>query len=93
MVYGTVRHVDRLHPKPVRSLVLIKPGSYHLNESPILPFGHPILLWSVGGRKLMLDAFFIKIVFYLSIFELAPITSNFLDFSIKFILRSIQEIL
>jgi hypothetical protein len=42
----------------------------------------------------MLDAFFIKIVFYLSIFELGVIiTSNLLDFSIKFILRSLLEFL
>jgi hypothetical protein len=42
----------------------------------------------------MLDDFFIKIVFYLSVLELGVIvTSNPLDFSIKFILRSFQEFL
>jgi hypothetical protein len=42
----------------------------------------------------MLDAFFIKIVFYLSVLELgAIIASNPLDFSIKFILCSLQEFL
>jgi hypothetical protein len=42
----------------------------------------------------MLDNFFITVVFYLSILELgAIITSTLLDFSIKFILRSLQEFL
>jgi hypothetical protein len=42
----------------------------------------------------MLDAFFIKIVFYMSVLELgAIITSNPINFSIKFILYSLQEFL
>jgi hypothetical protein len=86
--------IDRLRSKPVGSLVLIKYGSCHLYKSSILSFGHPVLLWSVGGQKLMLDAFFIKIVFYLSVFKLgAIIASNPLDFSIKFILFSLQDFL
>jgi hypothetical protein len=94
MVCGMTSHIDRLCPKPVGSLVLIKHGSCHLNECPILPFGHPILLWIIGGQKLMLDAFFIKIVFYLSILELGTIiTSNLFEFGIKLILRSLQEFL
>jgi hypothetical protein len=40
----------------------------------------------------MLDAFFIKIVFYLSVLELgAIVTSNLLYSSIKLILCSLQE--
>jgi hypothetical protein len=58
-IYGMARHIDRLRLKLVESLVLIKHGSCHLYKSLILSFGHSILLWSVGGRKLMLDAFFI----------------------------------
>jgi hypothetical protein len=93
-VCGMTQRIDRLHLKLVGSLVFIKHGSYHLYESPILPFGHPILLWSVGGQKLMLDAFFIQVVFYLSILELnAIITSNLLDFNIRFILYPLQEFL
>jgi hypothetical protein len=88
------RHVDRLCPKPIRGLVLIKHGSYHLYESSILPFAHLILLRSVWGKKLILDTFFIKIIFHLSVLELgAIVTSNSLDFSIKFILCSLQEFL
>jgi hypothetical protein len=36
------RRVDRLHPKSVGSLILIKHGSYHHYESSVLPFDHPI---------------------------------------------------
>jgi hypothetical protein len=51
MVCGMTRRIDRLHPKPGISLILIKHGSCHLYNSPILYFGHPILLWSIGGVK------------------------------------------
>jgi hypothetical protein len=85
-------HINRLQPKPVESHVLMKHGSYHLYESHILPFNYPILLWSAGGQKLMLDTFFIEIIFYLSVLELSFIvTSNRLESSIKFILCSLQE--
>jgi hypothetical protein len=40
----------------------------------------------------MLDVFFIKIVFYLSVLELGVVvTSNLLDLAIKLILCSLQE--
>jgi hypothetical protein len=40
----------------------------------------------------MLDTFFIKIIFHLSVLELgAIVTSNSFDFNIKFILCSFQE--
>jgi hypothetical protein len=93
-VYDMTCRIDHLHPKSVGSLVLIKHDSCHLYKSYILSFSHPILLWSVGGQKIMLNTFFIKIVFYLSVLELGVIiTSNPFDFSIKFILCSLQEFL
>jgi hypothetical protein len=49
--------VDRLHSKSIRGLVFIKYVFCHLDESTILPFDHPILLRSIRGKKLMLDAF------------------------------------
>jgi hypothetical protein len=52
----------------------------------VLPFGHPILLRCIGGQKLMLDAFFMKEVFNLSVLELDAGTSNLLDLGIKLIL-------
>jgi hypothetical protein len=92
MVCDMTCRVDRLGPKPIRSLILVKHDSCHLYESYILPFGHPILLRSVGGQKLMLDTFFIRIVFHLSVLELAVIiTSNSLYFSIKFILYPLPK--
>jgi hypothetical protein len=86
-IYGMTCRVDCLSPKLIGSLVLINHGSCHLYESSILPFDHPILLRSVGGQKLMIDTFFIKIIIHLSVLELGDIvTSNSLDFGIKFIL-------
>jgi hypothetical protein len=86
--------VDCLHAKSVRGLVFIKHGSCHLYESSVLPFGHPILLRGIGGQKLMLDAFFIKKVFDLSVLELGVVvTSNLLDLGIKLVLCPSQELL
>jgi hypothetical protein len=52
---GVASGVDRLGPKPIRSLVLIKHGSCHVQKSSILPLHYTILLWHVGRRELMLD--------------------------------------
>jgi hypothetical protein len=91
---GMTCHVNRLHPKAVRSLLFINHGSCHLYESLIHHFSHPILLRSVGDQKLMLDAFFIKKVFYLCILELDVIvTSYLLNLGIKLILIPSQELL
>jgi hypothetical protein len=87
-------YIDRLCPKLVLGLIFIKHGSCHLYKSLVLPFGHPILLRDIGGQKLMLDAFFINEVFYLSVLELgAVVTSNLLDLGIKLVLCSFQELL
>jgi hypothetical protein len=85
--------VDRLRPKSVQGLVLIKHDSYHIYESSVLSFGHPILLRSIGDRKLIIDAFFIENVFYLRVLEFgAIVTSNLLDFGIKLVLCHFQEL-
>jgi hypothetical protein len=74
--------VDRLRPKLVPGLVFIKHGSLHLYESTVLSFGHSILL-SVESQKLMIDTFFIKKVFYLSVLKFGVVvTSNLLYFGI-----------
>jgi hypothetical protein len=81
------RYVDCLRPKLIRGLVFIKHGYYHLDESTVLPFGHPILLRSIRGQKLMIDVFFIYKIFYLSVLEFGVIvTSYLLYFGLKFIL-------
>jgi hypothetical protein len=88
------RCVDSFDQKMIACLVLIKHCPYRLNESPILPFGHPILLWSIGCQKFMIDALLIKIIFNLSVLQLgAIVTSYLLDLSIKHILSSLQELL
>jgi hypothetical protein len=43
--------VDRLGPKLVRNLILVKHDFCHLYKTSILSFGHRILLSSVGGAK------------------------------------------
>jgi hypothetical protein len=92
-VSGMTCHIDRLRPKLVRGLVLIKHGSCHLYESSVFSFDHLILLRSIGDQKFMLHDFFIKEVFYLSVLELGVIiTSYLLDLGIKLILCPFQEL-
>jgi hypothetical protein len=87
-------HVDSFGPKAIGGFVLIKYYPCRLNGSPILSFCHPILLWSTGCQKLMLDAFLIKIIFNLSILELgAIVTPYLLGLGIKLILSPLQELL
>jgi hypothetical protein len=62
-------HVDSFGPKMIGGLVFIKHYPCRLNEGPIISFGHPILLWSIGCQKFMLDGFLIKILFNLSVLE------------------------
>jgi hypothetical protein len=51
-------------------------------------------LWSIECQKFILDAFWIKIIFNLRVLELgAIVTSYLLDFGIKLILSSLQELL
>jgi hypothetical protein len=86
--------VDRFGPKAIEGLVLINHCPCRLNKSPILSFGHPILLWSIECQKFMLVAFLIKIIFNLNVLELgAIVTFYLLDFGIKLILRSLKELL
>jgi hypothetical protein len=75
-------------------LVFIKHCPYRLNEGHILSFGSPILLWSIGDQKFMLDAFLIKILFHLSDLELGSIVTPYLlDLDIKLALSPLQELL
>jgi hypothetical protein len=79
-VDGVAGGVNRLRPKPVRCLVLIKHGSFHVQKSSILPLYYTILLRCVGRRELMLDALFLKKSFNLRVLELRSIVaSNLFD--------------
>jgi hypothetical protein len=46
---GMICRVDHFSPKAIGCLIFIKHCPYRLNEGPILPSGHPILLWSIDG--------------------------------------------
>ena len=79
-VDGVASGVNRLRPKPIRCLVLIKHGPCHIQKSYILPLHYTILLRCVGRRELMLDALLLKETFNLRVLELRPVVaSNFLD--------------
>jgi hypothetical protein len=88
------RRVDSFGPKVIGGLVFISHCPCQLNESHILSFSHPILLWSIGCQKFMLDAFLIKVLFNLSVLELgAIVTPYLLDLGITLISSSLQELL
>ena len=79
-VDGVVGGVNRLRPKPIRCLVLIKHGPCHIQKSPILPLHYTILLRCVGRIELMLDALLLKKSFNLRVLKLHSIVaSNLLD--------------
>jgi hypothetical protein len=91
-VDGVACGVNRLRPKPIRCLVLIKHGPCHIQESSILPLHNTILLGCVWRRELMLDALLLKKSFNLRILELCSIVaSNLLDSQSELILSLSQE--
>jgi hypothetical protein len=79
-VDGVASGVNRIRPKPIQSLVLIKHGPCHIQKSSILPLHYTILLRCVGRRELMLDALLLKKSLNLRILELCSVVaSNLLD--------------
>jgi hypothetical protein len=79
-VDGVASGVNRLRPKPIWYLVLIKHGPCHIQESYILSLHNTVLLRCVGRRDLLLDALLLKKAFNLRVLELRSIvTSNLLD--------------
>ena len=90
-VDGVASGVNRLRPKPIWSLVLIKHGPCHIQKSYILPLHYTILLRCVGRRELMLDAL-LKKSFNLRVLELRSIVApNLLDSQSELILSPSQE--
>jgi hypothetical protein len=91
-VDGVASGVNRLRPKPIRCLVLIKHGPRHIQESSFLSLHNTVLLRCVGRRELMLDALLLKKAFNLRVLELCSIVaSNLLDYQSKLILSPSQE--
>jgi hypothetical protein len=78
-VDGVASGVNRLCPKPIRCLVLIKHGPRQ--ESSILSLHNTILLRCVGRRELMLDALLLKKSFNLRVLELRSIVASNLFYS------------
>jgi hypothetical protein len=72
-VDGVASGVNRLRPKLIRCLVLIKNGPCHIQKSSILPLHYTILLRCVGRKELMLDALLHKKSFNLRVLELRSI--------------------
>jgi hypothetical protein len=68
---------SRIHSfrlKPIWRLILSKHRSCHVDEGSILPFHYVVLLWRVGGRELVLDAFLLKKFLHLNVLKLKPMS-------------------
>src|SRR5688500_14904636 len=74
-VYGVASCVHSFRPKPLGRLELSKHRSRHVDKSPILSLYHTVLLWCVGSREIVLDAFLLKILLNLKILELRPVVA------------------
>jgi hypothetical protein len=61
-VYGVASSVHGFRPKPLGRLELSKHRPCHVNERPVLPLYHTILLWCVGSGELVLDSFLLKVL-------------------------------
>jgi hypothetical protein len=79
--------VHSFQPKTLGRLEFSKHRPRHIDERPVLPLYHTILLWCVGSGELVLDAFLLKILLHLQILELGPIVASYLfHHELKFIL-------
>jgi hypothetical protein len=88
-VYGVASRVHGFRPKPLGGLELSKHRPCHIDERPVLPLYHTILLWCVGSGQLVLDSFLLKVLFYLKVLELRPAVAPYLlHLELKLILSS-----
>jgi hypothetical protein len=88
-IYGTTSCIYNLRPKPLMRFVFSKHYPRHVDERIVLPLYYTILLWCVGIEELMLDAFFLKKLFYLKILEFRSIIApDLLHLELKLILSS-----
>ena len=86
-VYGVASCVHSFRPKPLGRLELSKHCPLHVDKRPVLPLYYTILLWCVGSRELVLDAFLLKVLLHLQILELGPIIASYLfHLELKFVL-------
>ena len=68
---------DGLGPEVVWRFKLRQHGTSHLNESPVLPFGHTILLRGVCGGILMLNPLITKKVIQGVVLELGAVVTSY----------------
>ena len=88
-VYGVASRVHGFRPKPLGGLELSKHRPRHVNERPVLPLYHTILLWCVGSGELVLDSFLLKVLLHLKVLELGPVVAPYLfHLEFKFVLSS-----
>jgi hypothetical protein len=88
-VYGVASRVHGFRPKPLGRLELSKHRPRHVNERPVLPLYHTVLLWCVGSGELVLDSFLLKELLHLKILEPGPVVAPYLfHLELKLILSS-----
>jgi hypothetical protein len=88
-VYGMASCIYSFRPKSLRCLVFPKDFPRHVDERPVLPLYYTILLWCIVSGELMLDAFFLKKLFYLKILKFRSIVAPDLFYlELKLILSS-----
>jgi hypothetical protein len=88
-VYGVASRVHGFRPKALGGLELSKHRPRHIDERPVLPLYHTILLWCVGSGELVLDPFLLKKLLHLKVLELGPVVASYLfHFELKLILSS-----
>jgi hypothetical protein len=86
-VYGVAGCVHSFRSKPLGRLEFSKHRPRHVDERPVLPLYHTILLWCVGSGELVLDAFLLKILLHLHILELGPVVASYIFHrELKFVL-------
>jgi hypothetical protein len=89
VVCGMASRIHIFWPKTLWHLVFSMHHPCHVDEHSVLPLYYTILLWHVGSRELMLDAFLLKILLYLKILEFKSIVApDLLYLKLKFILGS-----
>jgi hypothetical protein len=86
-VYGVASCVHSFRPKSLGRLEFSKHRSCHVDERPILPLYHTVLLCCIGSGELMFDAFLLKILLHLQILEFGPVVAPYLFLlELKFVL-------
>src|SRR5688572_30918506 len=91
-VDGVASRVHGFRPKAFGGLELSKHSPRHINERPVLPLYHTILLRCVRSGELVLDPFLLKELLHLKILEFGPVVAPYLLYlELKLIFISPEE--